>query len=180
MALRDFYDWLFKNIIHRTIFISSLLAGVFLILSVIMNVFSPPSETKNEYLTPVFKGIIDASPILFGPDEKAIFRNEDLTVNLVVYPYIIHVLLMLGFYFFLLVAVATVRELQGNLSGWSEVFGSSLFTCLLTFLLWDYIPGQRFEKVEEYWKYFQTWHLYAVIIGIILLTLYIYFAEAEE
>jgi hypothetical protein len=100
--------------------------------------------------------------------------GEDFTFNISLILFI-RVFLLVFFYVGIVLALATYSEKSGLLPGWYEVITPAIITVLVTYFIWDF-PRRA---PEQWWHYLFAWHLYYVLIGIILFILYLNYSEYE-
>jgi len=151
------YETIWKNEKNRTLLISSIIAIVCLILAILLASIdqrSAPNWIKGLYFD------LNADP--------------EYKVGLV----ILEILLLSGFYFFLLIALATFSEIRANFPSWGTIGISSVIAILVTWFVTSIRPagkglGTNFTNGMQ-------WTIFIVLIVVIILSIVYIFLTGED
>ncbi|MCG3225971.1 MAG: hypothetical protein H7645_03570 [Candidatus Heimdallarchaeota archaeon] len=153
------YETIWKDERNRTILITSILSITCLIFAIL---FASIDQTSApEWI----KG--------FYPD-----------LNSVDLPYkagltIIEFLLMSGFYFFFLIAIATYSELRAKLPSWGIIVISAVISLLITWFITSIHPAG--PALPTNFTTGMQWTVFGVLLAVIILSVvYIFFTEAPD
>jgi len=150
------YERIWKDQKNRTLLISSIIALAFIILAFVFsgwNHSSAPGWLKGLYLE--------------DPSEA---YNVGLTLLIGFFVSI--------FYFFLMLALATLREIRTGLPSWGSFVSSSITSILITWIVTSIKPGLAQET--NYTAGMQ-WTIFGILLGVIILSIfYIFFTESPD
>lgn len=150
------YERIWKDEKNRTLLIGSIIALAVLILAFIFsgwNQNSAPSWLKGLYL-----------------DDPTEIYNVGLTI-------LVGILVSI-FYFFLMLALATLREIRAGLPSWGSFVSSSVTAILITWIITSIKTGLAQET--NYTTAMQ-WTIFGMLILTIILSIvYIFFTESPD
>jgi hypothetical protein len=153
------YETIWKDERNRTLLITSIIAITCLIFAILfanIDQVSAPEWIKGLY-----------------PD----LNSETL-------PYkagltIIELLLMSGFYFFFLIAIATFSEIRANLPSWGTIVISAIVALLITWFITSIHPAG--PALPTNFTTGMQWTIFGVLLLVIILSVvYIFFTESPE
>lgn len=154
--MSSMYEKIWLNEKHRTIFISSIIATASLIVAILF------ASVDREGAANWLKGLYPEVP------------GETYSVGLT----LIVMFCMMLFYFFFLIATATLTELRANFPSWGSVLFSIIFTIIISWLITIIKPGQA--KLSNF-SSGMRWTVIGGVLGFIVLsTLYLVFTETPE
>jgi len=150
------YERIWKDEKNRTLLIGSIIALAVLILAFIFsgwNKNSAPNWLKGLYL-----------------EDPTEIYNVGLTI-------LVGILVSI-FYFFLMLALATLREIRASLPSWGSFVSSSVIAILITWIITSIKPG--LAQKTNYTTAMQ-WTIFGMLILTIILSIvYIFFTESPD
>ncbi|MEE9410097.1 MAG: hypothetical protein V3V41_04155 [Candidatus Heimdallarchaeota archaeon] len=152
------YETIWKNEKNRTLLITSIIAITCLIISILFSIIDQriaPNWIKGLYFN----------------------LNEDpeYKVGLV----IIELLLLSGFYFFLLLALATFSEIRANFPSWGTILISTIISLLVTWFITEIRPAGR--GLGTNFTNGMQWTIFIGLIVVVILSIvYIFLTEEAE
>lgn len=92
---------------------------------------------------------------------------------------IIELLLMSGFYFFFLIAIATFSEIRANLPSWGTIIISAVVALLITWFITSIHPAG--PALPTNFTTGMQWTIFGVLLVVIIISVvYIFFTESPE
>jgi hypothetical protein len=92
---------------------------------------------------------------------------------------IIELLLLSGFYFFFLIAIATFSEIRANLPSWGTIVISAIISLLITWFITSIHPAG--PALPTNFTTGMQWTIFGVLLAVIVLSVvYIFFTESPE
>ena len=153
------YETIWKDERNRTLLISSIIAITCLIFAILfasIDQASAPNWIKGLY--PDLNG--DSIPYKAG-----------LTI--------IEFLLISGFYFFFLIAIATYSEIRANLPSWGSIIISAVISLLITWFITSIHPAG--PALPTNFTSGMQWTIFGALLAMIVLSIvYIFFTEGSE
>lgn len=152
------YETIWKDERNRTLLITSIIAITCLIFAILfasIDQFSAPEWIKGLYPD------LNSDPLPY---------KAGLTI--------IELLLMSGFYFFFLIAIATFSEIRANLPSWGTIVISSIVALLITWFITSIHPAG--PALPTNFTSGMQWTIFGVLLIVIILSVvYIFFTESS-